>query len=71
VTVTTPDSLKIKIYYDGTSYLKTREVIDGPGSNATDYSDYHSIGGIEIPYRQRTQYLDEPLEFKVKSAEVN
>lgn len=71
VTVTTPDSLKIRIYYDGSTYLKKREVIDGPGSNATDYSDYHDLNGIEIPYRQRTQYLDEPLEFKVKSAEVN
>jgi len=71
VTVTTPDSIKIKIYYDGKTGLKLREIMDGPGSAPIDYTNYRDVNGVEIPFTEKTQYLGEPLDFNVKSAVVN
>lgn len=71
VTVTTPDSIKIKIYYDMKTGLKQRQIIDGPGSGPIEYTNYRDVDGIEIPFTERTQYLGEPLDFVVKSAVVN
>lgn len=68
VTVTTPDSIKIKIYYTAETGLKQKEVVEG---GPIDYSDYRDVQGVKIPYTQMVQYLDERLNFNITSVEVN
>ena len=72
VTATTADGIKIKSYYDTKSGLKLREFIDAPGSSAEDFTDYNEVGGgVKIPYTEKTTYLDEAVDFKVKEVKVN
>jgi hypothetical protein len=71
VTVTSPDGIKIKEYYDQKTGLKLREFIDLPGSTNMDFTDYREVNGIEIPFTEKTIFLDVPADFKVKTVEVN
>ena len=69
VTITTPDSIKIKTWYNQQTGYKMRESIDG--ATPVDYTDYREVNGIEIPYTKKSPYMGEATEFKVKSVWVN
>ena len=72
VSVTTPGGIKIKDYYDPKTGFKIKEFIDAPESTPTTYSDYRQLkNGIMIPYTQEVISFGTPLDFKVKSVEVN
>ena len=70
VTATAPDGIKIKSYYDQKTGLKVREVIDRPGSLTVDFADYKSVNGIQIPFTQKTSFVGMPVDFKLKSADI-
>jgi len=73
VTVITPSGITIKNYYDQKTGLKIREQIDAPdGNTGIEYTDYREIkNGIMIPYTQQTLSFGQPVDFVVKSVEVN
>jgi hypothetical protein len=72
VTVTTPAGVKIKNYYDQKSGLKLKSQVDVPGNVPTNYADYHDTGnGIIIPYTEQSLSFGQPIDFKVKSTEIN
>jgi len=70
VTVTAPDGLKIKLYYNQKTGLKVRETIDRPGASMVDFTDYRIVNGIQIPFTQKTSFIGMPVDFKVKNAEI-
>jgi len=70
VTVTAPDSIKIKLYYDQKTGFKVREAIDRPGASTVDFADYRNVNGIQIPFTQKTSFIGLPVDFKVKSADI-
>jgi hypothetical protein len=69
VTITTPDSIKIKTWYNQKTGYKMREAIDG--ATPVDYTDYREVNGIEVPYTKKAPYMGEATEFKVKSVWIN
>ncbi len=74
ITVTSPDSLKIKYYYDYKTGLKLKQEIDTdiPGGVPVEWGDYREInGGLKIPFTERINVLGEPVDFNVTSATVN
>ena len=71
VTVTTPDSLKIKLYYDTKTGLKVRESVEDSGTSATEFSDYHDVKGVKIPFTVKSSIFGQPVDFVVKSADIN
>jgi hypothetical protein len=70
ITVTSSDNIKIKLYYDQKTGLKVREIIDVPNSSIIDYADYHNVKGIQIPFIEKTSFIGVPVDFKVKSVDV-
>ncbi|WP_461451910.1 M1 family metallopeptidase [Mucilaginibacter sp.] len=70
VVVTTPDNIKIKLFYDQKTGLKIREQIDLPGSSSVDFADYRNVNGIQIPYTEKSTFVGFPVDFKVKSADI-
>jgi hypothetical protein len=72
ITVTSPDGVRVKYYFDASTGLKIRQVADVEGSTPIDFSDYQGIsGGIKIPFDEKTSIIGQPIEFKVKDAVVN
>ncbi|MGZ3813658.1 MAG: M1 family metallopeptidase, partial [Mucilaginibacter sp.] len=73
VTVTQPDGVKLKYYYDEKTGLKIKQFIDiAGGSTVYEWSDYRDIsGGVKIPYTEKTTVVGQPIEFKVKDVAVN
>ncbi len=72
VTVTSPDGVKVKYYYDQKTGLKIRQVTDVKGSTEMDWSDYQDIQtGIKIPFTEKTSVVGQPIELKVKNTSVN
>ena len=70
--VTQPDGVKMRYYYDAQTNLKIRQYIDIPGgSTVYDWSDYHDVNGVKIPYTEKTTVVGQPIELKVKDATVN
>jgi hypothetical protein len=68
VTITTPDSVKIKSYYDQKTGLKVRETVQD--ATPIDFSDYRRVEGIEIPFTEKTTFLGEAVDFRVKKVVV-
>jgi hypothetical protein len=72
VTVTSPDGIKVKYFYDQKTGLKIKQFTDIPGSTVMEWNDYQGINtGIKIPFSEKTTIVGQPIEFKVKSATVN
>ena len=72
ISVTTPEGVKAKYYYDQKTGLKVKESFEMPTKTTIELSDYRTIdGGVKIPYTEKTVVVGQPIEFNVKSASVN
>jgi hypothetical protein len=72
VTVTGPDSVKVKYFYDQKTGLKLRQYTDVPNSAKMEFSDYRDINtGVKIPFDEKNAINGDPIEFKIKSATAN
>jgi hypothetical protein len=72
VTVTRPDGLKVKSYFDTKTGLKIKQLTDTPGSTVMEFSDYREVnGGVKIPFDVKTAVLGQPVDFKVSGAVAN
>ncbi len=72
ITVTTPNGVRVKYFYDMKTGLKVKQFTDVPGSTITEFGDYRDIDtGIKIPFSEKTNVVGQPVTFKVKSATVN
>ena len=72
VTVTSPDGIKVKYFYDQKSGFKIKQFTDVAGSTVMEWGDYKDIQtGIKIPFSEKTTVVGQPIEFKVKSTVVN
>ena len=72
ITVTSPDGVKIKYFYDQKTGYKVRQYTAVANSNVTDYSDYRDVNtGIKIPFTQNATIVGQPVTFTVKTATVN
>jgi Peptidase family M1 domain len=72
VKVTSPDGTKVNYFYDQKTGLKLKQFTDVKGSTQMEWSDYRDIQtGIKIPFSEKTTVVGQPIEFKVKSTEVN
>jgi hypothetical protein len=71
VTITHPDGVKVKAYFDSVTGYKLKQVTDVPNSSPTEFGDYREAGGIKIPYNVKTILLGVPVEFKVSNATAN
>jgi hypothetical protein len=72
VTVTHPDGVKVKCFFDTKTGLKIKQFTDTPGSTVTEFSDYKEVnGGVKVPFDIKTGMLGAPVEFKVTGAVAN
>ena len=72
VTVTSPDGVKVKYFYDQTTGYKVRQYTAVANSSVIEYSDYRDITtGIKIPFIQNATIVGQPVTFTVKTATVN
>jgi hypothetical protein len=72
ITVTSPDGVRVKYFYDTKTGLKVKQFTDVPNSTVMEFSDYQNIEtGIKIPFDEKTSLLGQPMDFKVKSTKVN
>ncbi|MDB5011078.1 MAG: hypothetical protein JWQ06_1867, partial [Mucilaginibacter sp.] len=72
VTVTHPDGVRVKCYFDTKTGLKIKQLTDTPGSTVNEFRDYREVnGGIKIPFDTQTTLLGQPVEFKVSGAVAN
>jgi len=74
VTVTAPDSIKVKYFYDYKTGLKIKQEneVEFSGGEPVEWTDYREINdGVKIPYIEKTSILGEPIEFKVQNAAAN
>jgi hypothetical protein len=72
VTVTGPDGVRVKYFYDQKTGLKIKQYTDVPNSTIMEFGDYRDINtGIKIPFSEKTTIVGQPIEFKVKSAMAN
>jgi hypothetical protein len=72
VTVTSPEGIRVKYFYDQKTGLKIKQYTDVPGSTVMEFGDYREVtGGIKIPFDEKTAVVGYPIEYKVKTATVN
>ena len=72
ITVTNPDGIRVKYFYDMKTGLKVKQFTDVPGSTVMEFGDYRDIDtGIKIPFSEKTNIVGQAIDFKVKSAKVN
>ena len=72
VTVTTPDGLTIKNYYDSKTWLKLKQSFGFNGMPSVEYGDYREInGGIKIPFNEKSFTDSQLVEYNVTNATVN
>jgi hypothetical protein len=72
ITVTQPDGIKVKYFYDQKNGLKVKQYTDVPNSTRMEFSNYQNINtGIKIPYTELNGINGEPIEYKVNIAKAN
>ncbi|MFA6082946.1 M1 family metallopeptidase [Mucilaginibacter sp.] len=72
VTVTNPDGVRVKNYYNQKTGYKVRKLTDVPNATPTDYDNYQNIStGIKIPFTEKASAGGYPFELKVTDAVVN
>ncbi len=73
VTVTFPDGIRMKYFYDQKSGLKRKQYEDSPKRVVTEFGDYRELSnGIKIPYSEITPIPNgRAVEYKVDSVKIN
>jgi hypothetical protein len=72
ITVSQPDSIKVKYFYDLKTGLKVLQYADRAHVTHNVYSDYRAIGaGIKIPFSQEDRKDGGSVTYKVTNAEAN
>jgi hypothetical protein len=72
VTVTQPDGVSVKYFYDAKTGLKAAQYATSPGATHMEYSDYRDINtGVKIPFSEANSLLGFPLTYKVTTATAN
>ncbi|WP_165851995.1 M1 family metallopeptidase [Mucilaginibacter terrenus] len=72
VTITNPEGVRVKHWYDMKTGLKIKRVTDSAGSSPTEYDDYKGIPtGIKIPFSEKTSIGGAATAIKITDATVN
>jgi hypothetical protein len=72
VTVSQPDGIKVKYFYDQKTGLKVLQYVDRPDVTHMAFSDYRAIGaGVKIPFTQQDMKGGATITYKVTSATAN
>jgi len=72
ITVTRPDGVRVKYYYDTKTGLKLKQYTDVVNSTKMEFKDYRDINtGIKIPFDETSSINGEPIEYKLSSATAN
>ncbi len=72
VTVTGPDGIRVKYFYDAKTGLKIKQYTDVPNSTRMEFGDYRDINtGVKIPFDETNSINGEPIGYKVTSATAN
>lgn len=68
VTVTHPDGIRVKCYFDTKTGYKIKQISDVAGSSPTQFADYREVSGVKIPYNIKTIIVGANIEFNVSTA---
>jgi hypothetical protein len=72
VTVTAPDGIKVKYYYDQKTGLKLKQYTDVVNSTRMEFKDYRDINtGVKIPFDETSSINGEPIDYKLSGATAN
>jgi hypothetical protein len=72
ITVSTPDGVKVKYFYDQKTGLKLKQYTDVPNATVMEFDDYQGINtGVKIPFTEKNGINGTPITFKIKSATAN
>jgi hypothetical protein len=72
ITVTQPDGIGVKYFYDQKTGLKVKQYTDVPNSARLEFSNYQSIAtGVKIPFTELNNINGDPIEYKIVSAVPN
>ena len=72
LTVTSPEGLRIKYFYDQKTGLKLKQYTDVLKATIMEFDDYRDVGGgVKIPFSEKNAINGEPVEYHLKSAVVN
>lgn len=72
VTVSQPDGIRVKYFYDPKTGFKVQQYVDAPNVTHMAFGDYNVIGnGIKIPFTQQDMRNGGTITYKVGSAAVN
>jgi len=72
VTVTRPDGVRVRYYYDTKTGLKLKQYTDVANSTKMEFKDYRDINtGIKIPFDETSSINGEPIDYKLSSATAN
>ncbi|MDB4919225.1 M1 family metallopeptidase [Mucilaginibacter sp.] len=72
ISVTSPDNVTVKYFYDQKTGLKVQQFTDVPNATVMEFSDYQNINtGIKLPFTEMNSVNGQPIQFKIKSAAAN
>ncbi|BAU54136.1 M1 family metallopeptidase [Mucilaginibacter gotjawali] len=72
ITVTNPDGIRVKYYYDQKTGLKVKQFTDVVNSTRMEFKDYRNINtGVKIPFDETSSINGEPIDYKLSSATAN
>lgn len=72
VTITNPEGVRVKHYYDSKTGFKIKRITDITGSMPSFYDDYRGITtGVKIPYAEKTFVGGSMTDFKITDVLVN
>ncbi|SHM16346.1 M1 family metallopeptidase [Mucilaginibacter sp. OK098] len=72
ITVTSPDNINVKYFYDQKTGLKVKQFTDVPNATVMEFSDYQNVNtGVKLPFTEMNSVNGQPIQFKIKSATAN
>src|SRR5699024_4637206 len=72
VQTTKPNGVKIKDYFDTDTGLRTlHKVKKNDHTQKISYSDYRSVDGIKLPFKQSTDMFGRGMEMTIQKAKIN
>ena len=72
ITVTGPDNIAVKYFYDQKTGLKVKQYTDVVNATVMEFSNYQNVNtGIKLPFSEMNSVNGQPIEFKVQSATAN
>ncbi|MBS1526271.1 MAG: hypothetical protein JST19_11510, partial [Bacteroidetes bacterium] len=72
ITVSQPDGLNVKYFYDVKTGLKIAQYAVAPNSTHMEFSDYRDINtGVKIPFAEVNSIVGFPINYKITSATAN